>query len=115
MAGVAAAGAIEILTAFFAVACNDVENAVSVAIDGGLLPGTQEGRDVLDLIGRQIERRHAFAGAALLNRRADLVAAFVIQCERGANQVRTAIAALRGGAVAKAAVADEDFLPTLNG
>ena len=35
--------------------------------------------------------------------------------ERGTNQVGATIAALRGGAVAEAAVSDKDFLPSLHG
>src|SRR5580700_2500250 len=62
-----------------------------------------------------MERGHAFAWTALFDHGANLVAAFVIERQRGANQVRTRIAALRGGAMAKAAVADEDLLATLNG
>ena len=111
MARVAAAGAVEIFAALIAVARDDIQDVIGVAIDGGLLAGTQEGGDVLNLIGGQMERGHAFAGTALLNHRADFVAMLVIQCKLGANQVRTAIAALRGGAVAKAAIADENFLP----
>src|ERR1700678_3701012 len=113
MAHVAAAGSVEIFPAFFAIAGNDVEDAISIAIDGSLLAAAQESGDVLDLIGRKMERGHAFAGAALLDHRADFVAVLVIQRKFRANQIRAGIAALRGCAMAKAAVADEDFLPTL--
>src|ERR1700733_12521064 len=107
MATVAAAGAVEIFTAVFAVACNHVKNGVGVAIDSGLLTRAQKGCDVLYLIRGETEGRHAFPRADLFDHRTDFVAALVIECQRRSNQIRTAVAALRGGAVAKAAIADE--------
>src|SRR5271155_2264796 len=62
-----------------------------------------------------MERRHTLGGAALFDHRTNLVSAFIIQGKWRANQVRTAIASLRRGAVAKTTVPNEDLLPTLDG
>src|ERR1700722_8804083 len=56
VASLAAAGAMEIFATFVAIACNDVLDAISVAIDSGLLARAQERSDVLDLIGGQMKR-----------------------------------------------------------
>src|SRR5579862_3619783 len=59
--------------------------------------------------------RHALVRAALQDYWADLVAAFVVQSQRGAHQIGTRVAALGSGPVTKTAVGREDLLPSFDG
>ena len=63
-----------------------------------------ESGDVGDLRVGQIEFRHATIGTAILDDGGDEFTIFVVEHNLRTNQVGSALAALRGGSVAKAAV-----------
>src|ERR1700728_2211010 len=115
MTSVATSRTDEIFAAFLAITGDDVEDGISVAIDGSLLARAQKGGNILDLIGGQVKGGHTFVGAAFEYHGTDFIAAFVIQGQRGAYQIGPGVPALRVRPMAKAAVAGESLLSTLNG
>ncbi len=114
MASVAAPFTVKVLPALLSIPGDDVENRVRAAIDGGLLARAQECGDILNLFSRQMKSRHAFAGPPLQDHGPDLIAAFVVKCQRGTHQIRPSVAPLRVGAMAKAAVGGENLLSALH-
>src|SRR5579859_4003145 len=97
------------------IAGDDVLDGVSAAIDSRLLATAQERRDILDLLRREMDGGHAFVRSPTQDHRPNLVPAFIVERDRGANEIRSRLAAVGIAAMAEAALRDEDFLTAFHG
>ena len=74
----------------------------------------QERREIRDLRAREIERRHPLIGTADSQELAELLAVLVGLDERRPREIRSTRPAARVGAVAEAALIDQQFLSALD-
>src|SRR5438552_3255859 len=107
MARAASAGTAEVRLARLRIADEDVEDLVEAAIRVQENRRVQKLGDVLRLLGRQIERGHAFVRTSVAQKRAEFLAALITLHELGPREIRSARSATRVRSMAEAALADD--------
>src|SRR5258708_8852746 len=85
---------VEISQTRFGIACYDIQKLILAALHRGLTSRKQERRDILDLLVRHSEFRHALAGTAVQDPRSAFGAgALVVEHPNRPPQIRTSAAA----------------------
>src|SRR5258708_2700488 len=114
MARAAATGAVEIGLTSVRIANDDVEELVEATVGIEIDRGMQKGGEVGHLRVGHVEFRHAAIRPPDAEKRAKLLAAFVLLDDDRTREIRTARPAARVRAVAEAAVLDEQRFPALD-
>src|SRR5215470_17439869 len=114
MTTAATASAIEVRLARFRIADHDVEDLVQPPVGVEVNRRVQEGREVSHLRLGEIELRHPALGPADAEKRAQLFSTVIFLHDDGPREIGAARSTASVGAVAEAAVFDEERFPAID-
>src|SRR5579875_934521 len=109
VATVAAPGAIEVCLPCFRITIYDIQNPIRTAQGGIFHALVQKRGNILNLLLRKAEFRHAFIRPPIPNNLADLLAGFIIENYHRTQQIRSALSALGIRAMAEGTASKKEL------